>query len=134
MTAGLLAAGALVFAGLVVTTPPGADVSVVVAYREPRRAPEARHAYDIAYQRGHREGLRAGARDAHRSRRYDPRRHASFREGDRGYRHGLGPPVAYASGYRRGFERGYHRSYVGAAGFHPPHDGYCDQDRRARRW
>jgi hypothetical protein len=67
-----------------------------------------RHGYD----RGWRDGSDEGSRDGRRHR--DPRfwREDDFRDGDRGYRHWMGPRFEYAQGYREGYRMGYRRAYA----------------------
>ena len=72
--------------------------------------PAFRHGYD----RGWREGSEEGHNDGRRRR--DPRfwREGEYRDGDRGYKHWMGPRWDYTAGFRQGYEAGYRRAYAAA--------------------
>ena len=63
------------------------------------------------YDRGYREGLSRGQRDAERGRAFDMTRDAGYRNGDRGYHQRYGNRETYRDTYRTGFEAGYRRGY-----------------------
>jgi hypothetical protein len=67
--------------------------------------------HDGAYGRGYHHGVKAGARDWKRNRRFDLWRHDRYRSGDSGYRSRYGPRSQYCRSYRSGFRAGYERGY-----------------------
>lgn len=64
-----------------------------------------------AYDRGYREGVERGERDAERGRAFDVERDDWYRNGDRGYNQRYGSREAYRDAYRSGFEGGYRSGY-----------------------
>ena len=64
-----------------------------------------------AYDRGYREGLQRGERDADRNRAFNIAGDAWYRDGDRGYNQRYGSRESYRMAYRDGFEVGYRRGY-----------------------
>ncbi len=85
-------------------------------------------AYRYGYDRGWREGSEEGRNDGRKH--HDPRywRDDEYRDGDKGYKHWMGPKGEYVAGFRQGYEAGYRRAY---ASFRP---GYGrDDDDRYRR-
>ena len=89
-------------------------------------------AFRYGYDRGWREGSEEGNHDGRRRR--DPRywREGEFRDGDRGYKHRMGPRPDYVAGFRRGYEDGYRRAYAAARpGWR---DGRRDDDWSRRRY
>ena len=128
LIAGMLVAGAA--AALPAESRADWRVSVAVAadYGRGHRGdgPAFRHGYD----RGWREGSEEGRNDCRKHR--DPRywREGEYRDGDKGYKHWMGPRWNYSAGFRRGYEAGYRRAY---AAFRPgwrDRRGYDDRDRR----
>lgn len=63
------------------------------------------------YQHGYLEGYREGERDARQHRGYDLRRHAAYKDGDRGYNINQGDRDRYREEFRRGFETGYRSGF-----------------------
>ena len=112
LIAGMLVAGAA--AALPAESRADWRVSVAVAadYGRGHRGdgPAFRHGYD----RGWREGSEEGHNDGRRRR--DPRfwREGEYRDGDRGYKHWMGPQWDYTAGFRQGYEAGYRRAYAAA--------------------
>jgi hypothetical protein len=110
--AGMVAAGAL----LILPPESGAEwaVSVGVARYDGygRGSRNGGPAFRYGYDRGWREGSEEGRSDGRRSR--DPRfwREGEYRDGDRGYRHWMGPRRDYTAGFRAGYEAGYRRAYA----------------------
>jgi len=83
---------------------------------------------DRAYERGYRDGLKAGTKDWRRHKRFDLWRHGRYRSADSGYRSRYGPRGYYRRAYRAGFRTGYDLGYA------PPRR-HRYSDRRARpRW
>jgi hypothetical protein len=80
-------------------------------------------AFRYGYDRGWREGSDEGRNDGRKQR--DPRywREGEYRDGDKGYKHWMGPKWDYVAGFRQGYEAGYRRAY---AAFRP---GWPDDDR-----
>lgn len=64
-----------------------------------------------AYERGAREGLRAGASDRSNGRRRDYERHRAYREARAGDGDRYGDRGAYEESFREGFRRGYDEGY-----------------------
>ena len=71
------------------------------------------HTRDLrrAWDRGYRDGVRAGVKDWKRHRRFDPWRHGRYRSADSGYRSRYGPRPYYSRAYRSGFRAGYEQGY-----------------------
>jgi hypothetical protein len=67
--------------------------------------------FDFGFDRGFREGQKEGQNDARRRRSFDPSRHGSWRDTDKGYRSQYGPRFQYEGGYRRGFMQGYRAAF-----------------------
>jgi len=87
----------------------------VGAYGSPRYG-EARHSYGrAAFDRGYRDGLASGERDARYGHGHDHRRDRLYREGSYGYDRRLGSRGQYRQLYRQGFESGYRDGYARAA-------------------
>jgi len=89
-------------------------------------------AFRYGYDRGWREGSEEGRNDCRKHR--DPRywREGEYRDGDKGYKHWMGPRGNYAAGFRQGYEAGYRRAY---AAFRPAwRDRRGDDDRDRRRY
>lgn len=94
----------------------------VGAYGAPRHG-DVRHSYGrAAFDRGYRDGLSAGERDARHGRRYDHRRDRLYRDGVYGYDPRLGSRGQYRRVYREGFESGYRDGYA-RAGRYPDRRG-----------
>jgi hypothetical protein len=96
-------------------------------YRRSSRS--AGPAFRYGYDRGWREGSEEGRSDGRRSR--DPRfwREGEYRDGDRGYKHWMGPRWDYTAGFRAGYEAGYRRAYAAAR------PGWRDRrDNGRERW
>ena len=66
---------------------------------------------DPAFAQGRTDGYRCGFDDGRKHERYDPARHESYRDADRGYTSGYGTRDAYKSNYREGFRKGYEEGY-----------------------
>lgn len=64
-----------------------------------------------AYDRGYRQGVKAGVKDWKRHRRFDPWRHGRYRSADSGYSSRYGPRPSYGRAYRSGFRTGYAQGY-----------------------
>ena len=64
-----------------------------------------------AYERGAREGLRAGASDRSNSRRRNYEDHRTYRDASAGYSDRYGDRGAYQESFREGFRRGYDEGY-----------------------
>ncbi len=91
-------------------------------------------AYRYGYDRGWREGSDEGRKDWRKHR--DPRywREGEYRDGDKGYKHWMGPKWDYVAGFRQGYEAGYRRVY---AAFGPRYDDryrYGDRSRDDDRY
>ncbi len=71
-------------------------------------------AFRYGYDRGVREGSDEGYKDGRRN--HDPRfwEEGRYRDGDRGYKHWMGPKWDYVKGYRDGYAAGYRRAYASA--------------------
>jgi hypothetical protein len=85
-------------------------------------------AYRYGYDRGWREGSEEGHEDWRKH--HEPRywREGDYRDGDKGYKHWMGPKGEYVAGFRQGYEAGYRRAY---AAFAPRYDDryrYGDRD------
>jgi hypothetical protein len=80
-----------------------------------------------AYDRGYREGLQRGERDAERGRDDNVTDDSWYRDGDRGYNQRYGSRDAYRDAYRGGFESGYRAGYGQVRGIR------VDQGRRNSR-
>ena len=63
------------------------------------------------YDYGHRDGLKAGERDARSGRPFSFNRHDEWRDADDGYRRGYGDRDVYRRSFRNGFESGYSDAY-----------------------
>jgi hypothetical protein len=72
---------------------------------------DSRYVERQAYDRGFRDGLRAGERDGRGGRRYDPSRHGDWRDADDGFRREYGDHNLYRRAFRGGFESGYSQGY-----------------------
>jgi hypothetical protein len=75
--------------------------------------------HDVAYDRGYRDGLKAGLKDWKRGRRFDVWRHGRYRSGHSGYRSRYGARSHYQRAYRAGFRTGYHAGYGSYRGRSP---------------
>jgi hypothetical protein len=64
-----------------------------------------------AYNRGFREGERAGDEDARRGRSFNVQSHREYRDADQGYDRDDGPRDLYRNEFRRGFTEGYQRGF-----------------------
>ncbi len=137
--AGMLAAGAALAlpaasqADWRVSVGVKADYGYGPGYREGGQR-EGGPAYRYGYDRGWREGSEEGRNDCRKHR--DPRywREDEYRDGDKGYKHWMGPKWDYVAGFRQGYEAGYRRAY---AAFRPGHgrdydDRYRYDDRHRR--
>ena len=76
-----------------------------------RSGKAARVYQDPAFARGETDGYSRGAEDGRKGERYDPARHAAYRDGDDGYGAGYGPRDGYKTNYRDGFRKGYEEGY-----------------------
>ncbi len=101
---------------------------VVIADRDDYRGDwrGAGPAFRYGYDRGWREGSDEGYKDGRH--RHDPRfwQEGRYRDGDRGYKHWMGPKFDYVKGYRQGYAAGYRRAYASAR------PGWHDRDDRER--
>jgi hypothetical protein len=124
-------AAAAVVAGLGATVPAKAEthvgIGIVLGGGGSRYQGDA---YRIGFDRGRAEGSRDGYDDGRHRRDSNLWRHSEFRDGDRGYRRGMGARAAYVDGFRQGYSAAYHRAYESAR----PHryDRYDRYDRRDR--
>jgi len=86
-------------------------------------------AFRYGYDRGWREGSEEGRNDGRKH--HDPRywRDGEYRDGDKGYKHWMGPKGDYVAGFRQGYEAGYRRAY---AAFGPGWRNGRDSDDRYR--
>ncbi|HMF95477.1 MAG TPA: hypothetical protein VKE96_14350 [Vicinamibacterales bacterium] len=78
------------------------------------RYPDPRYGREIqrqAFDRGYREGLEQGRKDARHNRDYAPMRHSEYRDGDDGYHRGDGDREFYRRHYRQGFDVGYREAF-----------------------
>ena len=127
--AGLLVAGtALALPAASRAADGGVAVRVGVDYGHGPGPRQGGPAYRYGYDRGWREGSDEGRKDCrkHRDPRY--RREGEYRDGDKGYKHWMGPKWDYVAGFRQGYEAGYRRAY---AAFGPR---YGDRYRRDDDW
>jgi hypothetical protein len=69
--------------------------------------PYGEPAFAAGYEDGHSRGLSDGTD----GQRYDPVRHAAYRDAERGYRESYGSREAYRTNYRAGFRQGYEEGY-----------------------
>jgi hypothetical protein len=97
---------------------------------------QSRGGYSVqgsAYDNGYRAGLTEGERDARDNRGLDPRRHDSYKDGDRGYDSRYGNRGQYKQAFRDGYERGYsegYSRYSRSGGVYPRDRGYGYPDQR----
>jgi hypothetical protein len=106
---------------------------------------ESGPAYRYGYDRGWREGSDEGREDGRKN--HDPRywREGEYRDGDKGYKHWMGPKWDYVAGFRQGYQAGYRRAYAAFGrryddrdrygdryGDRYPYDRYRDEDRYRR--
>ena len=87
---------------------------------------DGRDAYAYGFERGRVDGSEHGHKDGRKCRDFNFSHRSEYRDGDRGYRRGMGPRWDYAAGYRRGYETGYRRAYASAR------PGWHDRDARYR--
>jgi len=116
---GVLAVGVFAAAPAVVKAAPRVGITVVLnsdgygrdngGYRR-----DVRGAFRYGFERGRSEGADRGYRDERQGRGGDFRRDSWYRDGDRGYRGGMGSRSEYAAGYRQGFEAAYRSACVSA--------------------
>jgi hypothetical protein len=76
-----------------------------------RSAKATRVYQDPAFARGESDGYARGLDDGRSGERYDPARHAAYRDGDGGYAAEYGPRAGYKTNYRDGFRQGYEDGY-----------------------
>ncbi len=132
---GVLAVGVFAAAPAVVKAEPRVGVTVVLnggAYGRDnggyRR--DMGGAFRYGFERGRVEGAERGYRDERRGRGGDFLRDSWYRDGDRGYRGGMGSRSEYAAGYRRGFEAAYRSACASARSGGPDRDTRYGYDRR----
>ena len=79
----------------------------------------------IAYDRGFRDGMDRGDRDARRGRRFDLERDDDYRDADNGYHREYGDRDFYRRSYRDGYRAGYTQAFNRYApqGYYPPRAG-----------
>lgn len=79
----------------------------------PRERPgkAARVYEDPASTRGESDGYACGLGDGRKGERYDPARHAEYRDAKNGYTASYGARDGYRNNYRDGFRRGYEEGY-----------------------
>lgn len=87
-------------------------------------------AFRYGFERGRSEGAERGYRDERRGRGGDFRRDSWYRDGDRGYRGGMGSRSEYAAGYRQGFEAAYRSACLSARSGGRGRDSRYGSDRR----
>ena len=109
-----VAAMVLSGAALLAPAPSTADGHFGVGFRYEQSPRVGGPAFRYGYDRGWREGSEEGYRDARRGRDGSFWREGEFRDGDRGYKHRMGPRPDYVAGFRRGYEDGYRRAYAAA--------------------
>lgn len=121
-TGSLLAAASLLAVPACSAHHPGTYRGAAYSYEryEPR-------GHERAYERGYHDGLKAGAKDWHRHKRFDPWRHGRYRSGSSGYHSRYGPRDLYRRAYRAGFRTGYDAAYA------PPRHWYRADRRRPPR-
>lgn len=64
-----------------------------------------------AFAAGYESGYEKGFADGRDGERYDPVRHADYRDAESGYTKAYGPRDAYRNNYRAGFRQGYEAGY-----------------------
>jgi hypothetical protein len=109
---GVLAVG--VFAALPAAVNAAPRVGITVVLNGGGYGRDMRGAFHYGFERGHSEGAERGYRDERQGRGGDFRRDAWYRDGDRGYRGGMGSRSEYAAGYRRGYEAAYRSACASA--------------------
>lgn len=87
----------------------------VGAYGAPRHGDVRYSSGRAAFDRGYRDGLAAGERDAQYGRRHDHRGDRLYRDGAYGYDPRFGSRGQYRRLYREGFESGYRDGYARSA-------------------
>ena len=106
------AAGVLAFA-LVAAVPAAAGADDAQRGRDRRlslqRAPRAYQ--EPAFAAGYDSGFTKGLSDGGAGDRYDPVRHADYRDAEKGYKSSYGSRDAYRNNYRAGFRQGYEDGY-----------------------
>jgi hypothetical protein len=96
-----------------------------------------RGTFRYGFERGRSEGAERGYRDERQGRGADFRRDSWYRDGDRGYRGGMGSRSEYAAGYRQGFEAAYRSACSSARSGGRDRDsryGYDDRYRSDQRY
>ncbi len=68
------------------------------------------------FERGYRDGIQQGSKDARDGRRFEPERDRAYRNGDDGYNSRYGNRDAYRNEFRRGFTSGYREGYYNVQG------------------
>jgi hypothetical protein len=114
---GVLAAGVFAAVPAAVKAAPGVGITVVLnggGHDHVGYGRDMRGAFRYGFERGRSEGAERGYRDDRRGRGGDFRRDSWYRDGDRGYRGGMGSRSEYAAGYRQGFAAAYRSACLSA--------------------
>jgi hypothetical protein len=111
MCQGRRPAAAAVLLSLLLAGPADAQKSSKARVDKGPRVKAARIYQDPAFARGEADGFSRGADDGRKGERYDPARHAAYRDGDGGYAEAYGPRAGYKTNYRDGFRKGYEEGY-----------------------
>ena len=144
---GVLAVGVFAAAPAVVKAAPRVGITVVLnggGYGRDNGGygRDMRGAFRYGFERGRSEGADRGYRDVRLGRGGDFRRDSWYRDGDRGYRGGMGSRSEYAAGYRQGFETAYRNACASARssgrgdtryGYDPRNDDRYRNDQRYDR-
>jgi flagellar biosynthesis/type III secretory pathway protein FliH len=103
---------ATVLACLAVSAPLAAHADEAQRGRDKRMLQRAPRAYqEPAFAAGYDSGFKKGLSDGAEGDRYDPVRHADYRDAESGYRTSYGARDAYRNNYRAGFRQGYEDGY-----------------------
>ena len=124
-----LTSGALALLGLAAPVVASAETHVGIGILLGGRY-DSRDAFRYGLERGRAEGAEHGCNDARRGRDFNFWHDSGYRDGDRGYKHWMGPRWDYAAGYRRGYAMGYRQAYGSErAGWRDRNDRYREDDR-----
>src|SRR5260370_9832558 len=104
-----LTSGALALLGVAAPVGASAETHVGIGILLGGRY-DSRDAFRYGLERGRAEGAEHGCNDARRGRDFNFWHDSGYRDGDRGYKHWMGPRWDYAAGYRRGYAMGYRQA------------------------
>ena len=105
---GLAVAAATAVLPVAAAADPGIGIGIVLtAHDSDGYRGSVREAFRHGFDNGRQAGAERGYRDERQGRGGDFRRDSWYRDGDRGYRGGMGSRSEYAAGYRQGFEAAY---------------------------